>query len=158
MCFVTTKTARFKTAKQDLTVYKVVKTNQESPEECVSLYINFIYEKGREYSEKPSSYEEEISVYSAKRNGARVKGVSNPFGTLVTVKSYTTGFHSYLGYVAKEKYFLSEKLSTKTKLAEFVIPKGSKYMVNENGEVFSDKIVFKDFIPCKDVDENQKTL
>ena len=141
MCWEAKK-LKVKTAKRDIPVWKVVYKSENSYEtECYALYHrNYYYLKGKIHH----SCMHFINIYN------RISG--------------NKGFHSYskklTPIITKERIYIRKKyflgLRKKTiesypnrrfiKIAEFSIPKGANYAIDEKGEIISDKIIFKNII------------
>lgn len=122
-----------KVATEDLVVYKIGNTFAD---EFVSFYHSFNYIPNKVYSVKP-----EITIHC------------------ISDIHIHQGFHSYKHAVIKHKIVftslvipLAEKViyipgtNNDLCLAKFIIPKGSRYIENDNNEIVSDKILFSEII------------
>lgn len=139
MCWYSKK-FKIKTAKKDIPVWKVVKTDCWDPTCCLSYYKNYSYFKDIL----------EIRPIEFRLESGSVKG--------------TTGFHSYSKklkwnrtenyiYIVATDFFgftianiLVYQNRPDVKIARFYIPKGAQYAENELGEIISSAIVFNNFI------------
>ena len=141
MCWKSKK-LKIKIAKRDIPVWKVVYRDKSSYEtECYALYHRtYYYLKG----------EIQHSCMHFINNLNHILGYE--------------GFHSYSkklnpiitgeGIYIIKKYFLGLRKKVIElypnqrciKIAEFCIPKGANYAINEKGEIISDKIIFKNII------------
>lgn len=137
-----TKKLKIKTAKRDIPVWKVVYRDESSyGTECYALYHrNYYYLKGE---------------------------VQHSCMHFININNRILGFEGYHSYSKKLKPIITEECiyirkkylwgSRKQvielypnqrciKIAEFCIPKGSPYVINEKGEIISDTIIFKNII------------
>ena len=140
MCWESKK-LKVKTAKRDIPSWKVVYSDESSYEtECYALYHR---------------------TYSYLKGEIRHSRMHFDFINLILGHE---GFHSYSkklnpiitgeGIYIIKKYFLGLRKKVIElypnqrciKIAEFCIPKGANYAINEKGEIISDKIIFKNII------------
>lgn len=141
MCWEAKK-LKVKTAKRDIPIWKVVYKSESSYEtECYAFYHrNYYYLKGQ------------------------VRHSCMHFINILNRISGYEGFHSYSKKLTpiitkdciyiRKKYFLGLRKKIiesypnrrSTKIAEFSIPRGANYAINEKGEIISDKIIFKNII------------
>lgn len=112
MCW-TSFTLNKQIAKQDYTVYKLVKFDTFNT--CKSLVFDYVYTFEKLYElEQPLSYENCIGIYTINK-----------------------GFHSYASLNA---VYCIENLK-ETLLVECTMPKGTSYYVNKYDEVVSNQII-----------------
>lgn len=141
MCWYCDK-LKIKTAKKDISVWKIVQHSVISTDKCYSLYAKFPYIK--------SIIETTSIEFEVKEHGLIIKG--------------SKGFHSYSDklkweksgddlFVLREKtlfkssnYLIGVPIKSNIKIAKFYIPKGYKYAINKDGEIISSAIVFDKFI------------
>ena len=143
MCWKSKK-LKIKIAKRDIPVWKVVYRDKSSYEtECYALYHRtYYYLKGK--------IQHSCMHFMYYLNFNHILG--------------SEGFHSYSKKLTpiitkdfiyiRKKYFLGlrkkiiESYPNRrfVKIAEFSIPKGANYAINEKGEIISDKIIFKNII------------
>lgn len=140
MCWESKK-LKVKTAKRDIPSWKVVYSDESSYEtECYALYHR---------------------TYSYLKGEIRHSRMHFDFINLILGHE---GFHSYSkklnpiitgeGIYIIKKYFLGLRKKVIElypnqrciKIAEFCIPKGANYAINEKGEIISDTIIFKNII------------
>lgn len=141
MCWYCDK-LKIKTAKKDISVWKIVQHSVVSTDKCYSLYAKFPYIK---------SIIETTSIgFEVTRHDGIFKG--------------NKGFHSYSNklewerddttiFVFRKKtlfrsqnYIIDVTDQCNIKIAKFHIPKGYKYAINKDGEIISSAIVFDRFI------------
>lgn len=141
MCWYCDK-LKIKTAKKDITVWKIVRRSIDSPDKCYSLYKKFSYVK--------HIIEETLIEFEVDKRDDGVIG--------------NRGFHSYSNKLKWEKdntdiivfrkktlfrpknYITCVADRCDIRIAKFYIPKGYKYAENKNGEIISSAIVFNGFI------------
>lgn len=140
MCWETKK-LKVKTAKRDIPVWKVVYKSESSYEtECYALYhSNYYYLKG-EIRHSCMHF----NIFNL------ILGHEGFHSYSKTLKPIITKDYIYI----RKKYFLGLRKKVIEsypnqrciKIAEFSIPKGANYAINEKGEIISDKIIFKNII------------
>lgn len=126
-------------ADKDIEVYKIViLANKQS---CVSIIKNFNYTANilykiptLEYDEIARRYET-LKIEKAYHSYTGVQFVCN--STFRTVKGVYRLKSIILG---NRRMFMS--LENDGYIATFIIPKGSKYIINTKGEIVSDKIIY----------------
>lgn len=132
MCWTGNDTAVRKIAERDFYVYKLGRASDEG---FCSLYQNFIY-KPKEINKKVELYpiqffldESSCVIYEGYHS---YKDIAMPYSGL--------GFYYrtiYLGKIAEEI-----KLHNIYSIATFIIPKGSEYYENDEGEIVSSNIIY----------------
>lgn len=141
MCWYCDK-LKIKTAKKDISVWKIVRCSSDSSDKCISLYAKFSYVKS---IINTSSINFELRRYDKTIIGS-------------------TGFHSYSNKLKWEidndnfisvykkrifsnfKGYIISAGQSNARIARFHIPKGYQYAENKNGEIISSAIVFDGFI------------
>lgn len=130
-------------AKEDIPCFKVCIKEHGLP---VGYFTNFVYELNKEYKTTI-----ELEGYP---NESYLKRF---FRKLLSNKNDTTrigkGFHSYsmecetecscntIFIRSKERYNVGYYEKNKIVLAKCTIPKGSKYLINRDGEIVSNRII-----------------
>ncbi len=113
-----------KVATEDIIVYKLVKEVRFTKNHCESLYTHFCYEKDKSNE-----------VIPLRPTTGILFGIDN-FGIYYQI---TEGYHSYASIDALK----SRESRCEGNIAEFIIPQGYEYFINEHGELVSSNIIFK---------------
>lgn len=135
MCWVEFKSRckGLKTASKDIEVYKSVLNVPgriiQKPEGycCKSLFNHYIYERNQN---NPEIWLRLVLVNHSMTN--------DPLKDMYIVNE---GYHSYTSLAWLNYHNNSQHI-----LAKFIIPKGSLYCINREGEVVSSKIIFKEIL------------
>jgi len=127
MCWTSVKIPKLKVAKYNIPVFKVMSLTSKA-DTLSSIYMGFNYEIGKEYTST----------------------IGEVFGS--PVYCIDEGFHSYslgctVSAIGKLTMVFASKTvhqldvyGSETILVKCIIPKGSSYYLNENGEYVSNKI------------------
>lgn len=132
MCWTGNDTSIRKIAERDFYVYKIGRASDKG---FKSLYQNFIYEP-KEINKKvelnPIQFFKDESSYVIYEGYHSYKDIAMPYSDL---RSYYRTI--YLGKIAEDI-----RLYNIYSIATFIIPKGAIYIINAQGEVVSDKIMY----------------
>lgn len=127
MCFyVSPEFREVQVAKKAMAVYKI-------------SYSYFNDNHGKEFVPRfqyPFVYLKEKLV---KRNVLRGKKYPTGHGINIGLHSYATS------KIARERRS-ALRMSSVERIGQFIIPKGARYLKNENGEIVSNKLYFKKFM------------
>ncbi len=141
MCWETKK-LKVKTAKRDITVWKVVYRDESSYEtECYALYHRtYYYLKGKiQYSCMHFIYNlNHILGYEGFHSYSKKLKPIITEERIYVIKKYFLGLRKKVIELYPNRRFI--------KIAEFSIPKGANYAIDEKGEIISDTIIFKNII------------
>ena len=143
MCWEAKK-IKVKTAKRDIPVWKVVCKSESSYEtECYALYHrNYYYLKGKiQHSCMHFIYNLNLNHILGYEGFHSYSKKLKPIITeerIYVIKKYFLGLRKKIIESYPNRRFI--------KIAEFSIPKGANYAIDEKGEIISDKIIFKNII------------
>lgn len=143
MCWEAKK-IKVKTAKRDIPVWKVVCKSESSYEtECYALYHrNYYYLKGKiQHSCMHFIYNLNLNHILGSEGFHSYSKKLKPIITeerIYVIKKYFLGLRKKIIESYPNRRFI--------KIAEFSIPKGANYAIDEKGEIISDKIIFKNII------------
>lgn len=140
MCWMSNN-IEIKTAKENISVWKVVYKINNAPERCRSYYTKYNYAK---------NYYEYTPMCITILSDGHIQGdkgfhsYSNDLEGIYTIKGIDV---TMKGKLFIESVILAHYLNDPDlKMARFIIPKGAQYMKNEVGEIMSDTIIFDGFI------------
>lgn len=114
MCLYVERGMAIKTAKQDITVYKMITKNN------ISVYQNFKYEPNTLYRLRKKLVAERV------RNN--------------TIRIVNSGFHAFRNNADSYALKAINTNYSNEKYVEFTIPKGAKYYIGEYGDIVSTSI------------------
>lgn len=144
MCWVeNTKSFDLQIANRDIEVYKIV--SDASKLSCKSFIQGFIYEVNIRYAMDTMELEESslgdafciadlIYITKAYHSYTKIR-----FTLRKPYDPYSK--HGYKGIIVGN-LLMPIRIDNPYYVATFVIPKGSTYIINTNGEVVSDKIIY----------------
>lgn len=133
MCLIVERGTKELTAVQDFVVYKSVYADKVDAAKCHAPLFDFTYVRYVRYEQeiKAEDCVRSVSKYNYYDDIARMAYQFKDF----PLSMYKKGFHS-----CKDRDRLNPTEGT---IAEFIIPKGAKYVSDVTGLVVSDTIIFK---------------
>lgn len=140
MCWESKK-LKVKTAKRDIPVWKVVYSDESSYEtECYAFYHRtYSYLKGEIRHSRMH-----FDIINLILGHEGFHSYSKKLRPIITEGGIDIIKKDFLGL--RRKIIESYPNRRFVKIAEFSIPKGANYAINEKGEIISDKIIFKNII------------
>lgn len=123
MCWISSKPPVRRIAIESIYTYKVVYDYSEFL--CDSLIMGFVYEYYKLYTQNKAI----MPLCRARTNKWIIE----------------EGFHSYRTWLVAKKAFegfsTDSSIRKKIKIVQCIIPKGTTFYINENGEIVSDRII-----------------
>lgn len=138
MCWIEIKdNVNVQIADKDFKVYKIVlDANKQS---CKSIIMGFDYTANTLYNIPIIEYE----VFGSKCKAIKIK---KAYHSYTGIHFICGSFHHSIATKSKGMFFgkiyVSVPLENEGYIATFIIPKGSKYIINTKGEIISNKIIY----------------
>lgn len=154
MCWITNKKIKIKKAKTDLTVFKIVNVIQGLVTQYESYYYGGTYVKDMTYDGKIII---EHHIYENYSNARVDEAFHSYFLTENHIKTEDNEANKFIS-IGKKSLIDCYKCYQNTAIVKCTIPKGSHFMINERGEIVSEKIALHNCILITESEKKLKTF